>query len=84
MADHIVHYYKSLFFSSNFVLQDQELVDEVIPQLIDDTTNNLLTMIPSEAEVRNAVFNLNHDSAYNWEIVSKDVYDAVLQFFQIG
>lgn len=69
MADHIVHYYKSSFFSSNFVLQDQELVDEVIP---------------SEAEVRNAVFNLNHDSAYNWEIVSKDVYDAVLQFFQIG
>ena len=77
-------------------MQDQELVDEVIPQLIDYTTNNLLTMIPSEAEVRNAVFNLNHDSAprpdgfgasffqQHWEIVRKDVYDAVLQFFQTG
>ena len=96
MTEHIVSYYKSLFFSSNFVLQDQELLDEVIPQMIDDTTNNLLTMIPSEAKVRNAVFNLNHDSARGpdrfgasffqqyWEIVKKDVYAAVLQFFQTG
>ena len=96
MTEHIVSYYKSLFFSSNFVLQDQGLVDEVIPQMIDDTTNNLLIMIPSEAEVKNAVFNLNHDNAPGpdgfgasffqqyWEIVKKDVYAAVLQFFQTG
>ena len=45
MTEHIVSYYKSLFFSSNFVLQDQELVDEVIPQMIDDTTNNLLMTV---------------------------------------
>jgi len=63
ISNHIVSYYNRLFSSSNTVLQDQQLVEDVIPKLIDDTTNNLLIMIPSLEEVKKAVFDLNQDSA---------------------
>jgi len=96
ISEHIVNYYKSLFFSTNIVLQDQLLVEEAIPKLIDDTTNQLLTMIPSLQEVKNAVFDLNSEGApgpdgfgasfyqFFWEVVSKDVYGAVVEFFTTG
>jgi len=94
ISNHIVSYYSNLFSSSNTVLQDQQLVEDVIPRLIDDTTNNLLIMIPSLAEVKKAVFDLNHDSAPGpggfgaclfqtyWDIIHQDVYATVLEFFQ--
>ena len=63
ISNHIVNYYKCLFSSSNTVLQDRLLVEETIPKIIDDTTNNLLTMISSLLEVKAAVFDLNHDGA---------------------
>jgi len=72
-------------------------MEEVIPEIIDETTNNnLLIIAPSELEVKNAVFSLNHDGASGpygfdasffqtyWEIIKKDVCAAVLQFFQSG
>jgi len=96
ISSHIVNYYKRLFSSSNTVLQDRLLVEETIPKIIDDTTNNLFTMIPSLSEVKAAVFDLNHDGspgpdgfgpcffqAY-WDIIHLDVYKAVLEFFQNG
>lgn len=51
ISNHVVDYYKNLF-STNFVLQDSLLVEEVIPSLIDDQTNHLLTMIPSAEEIK--------------------------------
>jgi exonuclease III len=96
IADHIVHYYKNLFCTNHAVLQDSMLIDEVIPQVIDNNVNNLLTLLPSIAEIRNAVFGLNKDGAPGpdgfgafffqnyWDIVHKDVEDAVLQFFHTG
>ena len=96
ISEHIVDYYQNLFFSTNSFLQEQLLVEEVIPKMIDDTTNNLLIMSPSELEVKNAVFGLNPDGAPGpdgfgacfyqtyWEIIKKDVLAAVLQFFQSG
>lgn len=96
ISQHVVSYYNNLFFSLNTFLQEQVLVDEVIPKLIDETSNNLMTMIPSEGQVKNEVFNLNQDGAPGpdgfgacfyqsyWEIIKKDVYAAVLQFFQSG
>jgi hypothetical protein len=95
IAEHIVSYYKNLF-SSNFVLQDSRLVDEVIPHLITDDVNNLLTMLPSADEIKAAVFSLNKDSApgpdgfgafffqHYWDIVHRDVVNAVLEFFTTG
>jgi len=61
--------------------------------MINETSNNLLIMIPSELEVKSAVFNLNQDRAPGpdgfgesfsqtyLEIIKKDVYAAVVQFF---
>jgi len=38
-------------------------VEETIPNIIDDATNNLLKMIPSLSEVKVGVFDLNPDGA---------------------
>jgi len=62
ISNHIVNYYKHLF-SSNFVLQDLLLVNEVIPKIIEDHTNNLLTMLLSIEEIKVAVFSLNNEGA---------------------
>lgn len=82
--------------STNFVLQKPFLVDEVIPTIIDSSTNRLLTMIPSSKEIKDAVFDLNNNSAPGsdgfgavffqtyWEIVNKDVIFVVTQFFHSG
>jgi hypothetical protein len=45
-------------------LQEPALVDEVIPIVIDSSTNRLLTMIPSSKEIKEAVFDLNSNSAH--------------------
>ncbi|GAU17760.1 hypothetical protein TSUD_171480 [Trifolium subterraneum] len=78
-------------------LQDGEqeplLVDEVIPKIITEDINSLISMLPSHQEIKNAVFALNKDSAPGpdgfgafffqqyWEIVKNDVCNAVLEFF---
>nr|ABN09154.1 RNA-directed DNA polymerase (Reverse transcriptase) [Medicago truncatula] len=58
--------------------------------------NHALTMIPSNDEIKQAVFSLNNDSAPGpdgfgscfyqiyWDIVKEDVIKAVLQFFNTG
>jgi len=91
--NHIVNYYQTLF-STNFVLQDTLLIEEVIPNLIDDNTNRLLTMMPSPEEIKYAVFDLNPNGAPGpdgfgasffqtyWDIVHKDVTEVVTEFFQ--
>ncbi|PNX83757.1 ribonuclease H, partial [Trifolium pratense] len=95
LADHVVSYYKNVFCTNSF-LQDQSLVEEVIPNLINEEVNTLLTMLPSFDEIKNAVFSLNKDSAPGpdgfgafffqtyWDIIHHDVINAVLQFFTSG
>jgi len=80
-------------FSMNILLQDKSLAEEVIPSLIDDNTNQLLTNIPSREKIKNVVFDLNIDGAFGpnvfgacsiqtyWDIVHKDVENVVLEFF---
>jgi exonuclease III len=92
ISEHIVNYYKNLF-CSNLVLQDPLLAEEVIPHLVTDDINALLTIFPSNDEVKAVVFSLNRDSApgpdgfgafffqYYWDIVHKDVINAILEFF---
>jgi hypothetical protein len=63
IADHVVNYYQNLFCTNSDVLQDELLVEEVIPSLIDDRVNALLTMNPSPSKIKNAVFDLNKDGA---------------------
>ncbi|KAK2352799.1 hypothetical protein QL285_090510 [Trifolium repens] len=78
-------------------LQDGEqeplLAEEVIPHLVTDEVNALMTLLPSHQEIKAAVFSLNKDSAPGpdgfgafffqnyWDIVKLDVFNAVLEFF---
>jgi len=72
------------------------MVQDVIPNLITDRINNMLTFLPTMDEVHNAIFSLNNDSAPGpdgfgaiffqtyWEIIKQDVYKVVMQFFTTG
>lgn len=69
------------------------LTEEVIPNLINEEINNMLTMLPSPSEIYKAVMAMNKNDApwpdgfggifYQtyWDIVKKDVINAVLEFF---
>jgi hypothetical protein len=95
ISEHVVNYNKSLF-CTNFVLQDSLIADEVIPNMVTDDINALLTVLHSHNEIKAAVFALNKDSAlgpdgfgafffqHYWDIVKNAVIDAVLQFFSSG
>jgi hypothetical protein len=63
IADHVVDYYQNLFCSNMGILQDDALINDVIPSIINDSINVMLTMIPSPSEIKNAVFELNKDNA---------------------
>jgi hypothetical protein len=92
ISEHVVNYYKNLV-STNIVLQDSRLAEEVIPNLVTEEVNALLTVLPSHIEIKADVFSLNKDSApgpdgfgafffqHYWDIVKNDVVNAVLQFF---
>jgi len=47
IANHISNHFKHLFSTNFDVLQDFPLVEKVIRQLVDEQTNNLLTVLPS-------------------------------------
>ncbi|GAU48100.1 hypothetical protein TSUD_133200 [Trifolium subterraneum] len=73
--------------------RDNGLIEEVIPNLVDDHANNLLTTIPTHEEIFSAVKSLSKDSAPGpdgfggfffqtyWDIINHDVVNAVTQFF---
>ncbi|XP_058775611.1 uncharacterized protein LOC131649884 [Vicia villosa] len=96
MAAHAVNYFTNLFCFAGDQINDFSMVDEVIPDLVNADMNRFLTSIPSEEEIKNAVFKLNKDGApgpdgfggifYHtyWSIIKKEVIDAVIQFFKTG
>lgn len=89
---HVVSFYEELFSSPNTCI-DNGLIEEVIPDMVSAEDNLKLTNLPSSEEIKNAVFSMNRDSAPRpdgfgafffqkfWDIVEKDVYNAVMQFF---
>jgi hypothetical protein len=93
IASHIVDYYKNLFSTNSQVLPNN-LIGNVIPSLVSDNENNILTAIPDSEEIKQAVFTLSGDSAPGpdgfggcfyqtyWDIVAPDVCLAVQYFFQ--
>jgi len=95
ISEHIVNHFSSIFNNTPNTI-DNGLVNEVIPSLITDRINNMLTLIPSYEEIHQAVFSLNKDSAPGpdgfgalffqtfWNIVKNDVSKAILQFFTTG
>ncbi|KAH6815712.1 hypothetical protein C2S51_020532 [Perilla frutescens var. frutescens] len=96
IAEHIVAYYKSLFSKEGDQQSVFDELDSLIPTLISDVQRNALVSIPSHVEVKNAVFSLDPNSAAGpdgftgkffqeaWEILEKDVYNAVEEFFTFG
>jgi hypothetical protein len=92
ISAHVVDHFSSLFKQTGTFI-DNGLVEEVIPKLITDRINHMLTLLPSNDEIKNAVFSLNNDSAPGpdgfgacffqsyWDIVKQDVINAVLHFF---
>lgn len=44
---HVVNHLKNLF-DNIYILQDNSLVEDVIPKLVTDQTNNMLIMVPIE------------------------------------
>lgn len=95
ISSHITNHFQNIF-SSNFPVQDlqvDELIDGVIPNMINEDSNHILTMLPTPQEIFQAVCSLKKDSAPGpdgfgasfyqnyWEIVKNDVINAVLEFF---
>ena len=95
ISEHIVNHFSTLFNNTSNT-RDNGLVEEVIPHLITDRINSMLTLLPSNEEIFQEVFSLNKDSAPGldrfgalffqtfWEIIKHDVTKAVLQFFSTG
>lgn len=75
-----------IFFNNSTILQDFTLVDEVIPKLVGDHTNAILTLLPTMEETHNAGFCMKKDNASGghfffqnyWAIPKYDVYNATM------
>lgn len=75
-------------------MQNQQFVEEVIPKIVNEGINRVLTMLPSSSEIKNVVFSLNKDGAPGpdgfgafffqtyWDIIRSEVESATLQFFK--
>jgi len=95
IASHTTNYFKNIFCASSFLLVNS-LVEDCIPKLVNDYSNNILTMTPTDEEIHNAIFSLNGDSApspdgfgaiffkHYWSIIKSEVINAVQEFFITG
>ncbi|MCH96434.1 RNA-directed DNA polymerase (Reverse transcriptase), partial [Trifolium medium] len=63
IASHVVNHFTTLFSDNNNNVHDNGLIEEVIPSIVSEEINNLLTMIPSRLEIENAVFSMNKEGA---------------------
>ena len=95
ISNHIVHYYLTLYSSSNFSGDIQELCSLVEP-MVTEAENSSLTAIPTVTEITRAVFSMDPESSpgpdgfsglfYHccWDIIKDEVIGFVLQFFKTG
>ncbi|XP_058750271.1 uncharacterized protein LOC131623288 [Vicia villosa] len=95
IVDHVVSHFTNIFGNNNAVY-DNSLIEEAIHPFIHESTNNLLTLLPSRIETENVVFSLNKYGTPGpggfgafffqtyWEIIKEDVFNAVLEFFTIS
>ncbi|MCI29483.1 RNA-directed DNA polymerase (Reverse transcriptase), partial [Trifolium medium] len=84
IENHVVSYYNSIFNTDNNCL-DNGLVDKVIPNMLNEAMNDMLTKLPSLEEVKDVVFGMNSNGAPGpdgygayffqnyWNIVGHDV-----------
>lgn len=62
-------------FNFNFLRQDISLIRKVIPNLVTEQTNEMLTRIPNDSEVLDAILNLNIESTSG-----PDGFEAIILF----
>ncbi|PNX55219.1 hypothetical protein L195_g048846, partial [Trifolium pratense] len=92
IENHVINYYTNLYAVSNNCV-DNGLIAKVIPKIVTDEDNMMLTKIPTMEEVKTAVFSMNGSGAPGpdgfggsfyqsfWNIIATDVYNSVVQFF---
>ncbi|XP_019433239.1 PREDICTED: uncharacterized protein LOC109340119 [Lupinus angustifolius] len=95
IENHVLTYYTNLFASPNNTTSNS-LIHDVIPRLIIDDDNSMLTILPLHTEIKAVVFALNGESAPGpdgffgcffqnfWDIINIEVCNVVLQFFKQG
>ncbi|XP_019416122.1 PREDICTED: uncharacterized protein LOC109327431 [Lupinus angustifolius] len=95
IANHALSYFTDLYATINDTCQNG-LIQSVIPLLVSNDQNSMLTMIPSSDEIKSVVFGLNGDGAPSpggfggcfyqefWDIVGNDVCCSITQFFMPG
>ncbi|KAM1058810.1 hypothetical protein ACFX2B_023408 [Malus domestica] len=62
IENHIVNFYQTLF-SSSFIHSGIDKVCEVIQPMVTDSENGLLSTLPTDEEIKKAVFSLSASSA---------------------
>lgn len=92
IEDHVLDYFQGIFGVDNFCTSN-DLVSKVIPSLVTDHENLMLTAAPDIDEIKKAVFDLNGDDVRGpddfgghffqdfWNIVASDVVSSVQDFF---
>ena len=92
IKNHIIDYYEKLYSTDNNITSSN-LVDTLIPSLVSNADNALLSAIPSNEEIKKTVFDLDPSSApgpdgFNgaffqtcWQIIQEDLCKAISQFF---
>lgn len=95
IAQHVLNFYTNLYASPNNCVPN-DLISRVVPSLVTDAENDILTAIPSTEEIKLAVFSMNGDGAPGsdgfagcfyqlfWDVIGQDVCSAVSQFFAQG
>lgn len=94
IEQHLLTYYNSLYASEN-VCSNSVFVNKVIPNLVSNEDNAMLTNLPTLEEAKAAVFDMSGSGALGpdgfggsffqkfWDNISDDVFQFVLQFFYI-
>lgn len=88
LVNHDVTYFSNIFCFANF-FQDQSIMYEMIPSLVDSNVNHFFSRIPSFEEIKMSVFNLIKDSDFGpngfervfphpWHSIKEDVINIVI------
>lgn len=92
----MIAYYEELFKTSHPNNVDLSDVKEVIPNMVTDAQNLMLTAVPTPTDVKEAVFEMSAESAPSpdgysgkffkevWSFIDDDLYAAIHHFFVSG
>lgn len=94
LATHAVHYYSNIFGFTGAV-QDNDLT-YIIPNLVNDSMDAIITSIPYKEEITTVVFGLRKETdpgpdgfggvffQIDWNIIQEDICNATWKFFKTG